>query len=128
MKIQLVSVFVDDPVGKAYKFYTEILGFVEKVYMPDYYLAIVASPEEPNGTQLLLEPNNNPIASTYQSALYEQGLPCIVFGVADAQKEYERLTALGVVFRQPPKATDWGTIEAVFEDTCGNLIQMAQHT
>lgn len=126
MKIQLVSVFVDDPVGKAHKFYTEILGFVEKIYMPEHYLVMVASPEDPDGTQLLLEPNNNPIAQTYQSALYEQGLPCIVFGVEDTQKEYERLSALGVVFRQAPNATDWETIEAVFEDTCGNLIQMAQ--
>ena len=126
MKIQLVSVFVDDPVGKAYKFYTEILGFVEKVYMPEHYLAIVASPEDPDGTRLLLEPNNNPIAKTYQEAIYNLGMPPIVFGVDDAQKEYERLISLGVVFRQPPTATEWGTVEALFEDTCGNLIQMAQ--
>jgi catechol 2,3-dioxygenase-like lactoylglutathione lyase family enzyme len=126
MKIQMVSVFVDDPVGKAYKFYTEVLGFVEKVYMPEHYLAIVVSPEEPDGTQLLLEPNDNPIAKTYQEALYNAGLPPMVFGVKDVQKEYERMSALGVVFRQPPTATQWGTIEALLEDTCGNLLQIAQ--
>jgi predicted enzyme related to lactoylglutathione lyase len=125
MKIALTSVFVDDPVGKAHTFYTEVLGFVSKMHVPEAYLAIVASPEEPDGTGLLLEPNDNPIAKTYQEALYAAGLPAIVFGVADIQHEYERLTKQGVVFRSEPTATEWGT-QAVFEDTCGNLIQLHQ--
>jgi predicted enzyme related to lactoylglutathione lyase len=124
MKIALTSVFVDDPI-KAFKFYTEVLGFVERMYIPDAYLAIVASPEEPAGTGLLLEPNNNPIASTYQQALRKQGLPVIIFGVEDIQKEYERLREQGVVFTQEPTKSDWGT-QAVFDDTCGNFIQLHQ--
>ena len=124
MKIALTSVFVNDPI-KAFKFYTEVLGFVERMYMPEAYLAIVASPEEPGGTGLLLEPNNNPIARTYQEAIYKAGLPAIVFGVEDIQKEYERLRERGVVFTQEPTKSDWGT-QAVFEDTYGNLIQLHQ--
>lgn len=124
MKISLTSVFVDDP-DKAHKFYTEVLGFVERLYMPEARLAIVASPEEPGGTGLLLEPNDNPVATTYQAALYEQGLPAIVFGVEDIQTEYDRLTKLGVAFTQEPVTTEWGT-QAVFDDTCGNLIQIHQ--
>jgi len=124
MKIALTSVFVDDP-GKAFKFYTEVLGFVERMYIPEAQLAIVASPEEPGGTGLLLEPNYNPIAKTYQEAIYKEELPAIVFGVEDIQQEYERLKKLGVAFRGEPTKTDWGT-QAVFEDTCGNLIQLHQ--
>ena len=124
MKIALTSVFVDDPT-KAFKFYTEVLGFTEKMFIPEAHLAIVASPEEPDGTGLLLEPNDNPIASTYQQALYKQGLPAIVFGVEDIQKEYERLKGLGVAFQGEPTATEWGT-QVVFDDTCGNLIQLHQ--
>jgi predicted enzyme related to lactoylglutathione lyase len=124
MKIALTSVLVDDPI-KAFKFYTEVLGFVEKLYMPEAYLAIVVSPEDPNGTGLLLEPSNNPIVKPFRDGLYAQGLPVIVFGTADIQAEYERLRARGVVFRSAPTKQDWG-IEAVFEDTCGNLIQLAQ--
>jgi predicted enzyme related to lactoylglutathione lyase len=124
MKISLTSVFVDDP-GKAFKFYTEVLGFVERMYVPEAALAIVASPEDVEGTGLLLEPNDNPIARTYQEGLYKAGLPVIVFGVEDIQKEYERLKELGVVFSEEPTKTDWGT-KAVFDDTCGNLIQLGQ--
>lgn len=124
MKIAMVSVFVPDPL-EAFKFYTEVLGFAEQLYMPEAYLAIVVSPEQPGGTGLLLEPNNNPIAHTYQSALYEAGLPVMTFSCADLQSEYERLVARGVVFRQPPTKTDYG-IESVFEDTCGNLLQLVQ--
>ncbi len=124
MKILLTSVFVDDP-ARAFRFYTEVLGFVEKMYVPEAALAIVASPEAPDGTGLLLEPNDNPIARTYQEALYNAGLPVIVFGTADIQKEYEQLKGLGVVFKSEPTQTDWGT-QALFEDTCGNLIQLHQ--
>jgi predicted enzyme related to lactoylglutathione lyase len=124
MKIALTSVPVNSPV-EAFKFYTKVLGFVEKIYMPEANLAIVVSPEEPDGTALLLEPNDNPIAKTFQEALYKAELPPIVFGVADIRKEYERLKKLGVVFRKEPTKTEWGT-QALFEDTCGNLIQLHQ--
>ncbi len=124
MKITLTSVPVNSP-AEAFKFYTEVLGFVERMYMPEANLAIVASPEEPNGTGLLLEPNENPLSKTFQHGVYNAGIPLIVFGVADIDKEYARLKALGVVFRGEPTRTDWGT-QAVFEDTCGNLIQLAQ--
>lgn len=124
MKIALTSVFVNDPL-EAFKFYTETLGFVEKMYMPEHYLAIVASPEDPDGTSLLLEPNMNLGAKEFQKGIYDAGLPIIVFGVPDVQAEYERLKDRGVVFRKEPTKTDWG-IEAVFDDTCGNYIQIAQ--
>lgn len=124
MKISLTSVFVSDP-NLAFKFYTEVLGFLESLYLPDARLAIVVSPEEPQGTGLLLEPNDNPIARTYQESLYNEGLPVIVFGVDEIQKEYERLTDLGVIFRGAPTTSEHGT-SAVFEDTCGNLIQLFQ--
>ncbi len=124
MKIKLTSVIVEDP-GKAFTFYTEILGFVEKLYVPEANLAIVVSPEDTDGTALLLEPNDNPISRTFQQAVYQQGLPLIVFGVEDVQEEYDRLRNLGVVFRGEPTTEEWGTT-AVFEDTCGNLIQIHQ--
>jgi len=124
MKIAMTSVHVDDPI-KAFKFYTEVLGFNERLYMPEHFLAIVTSPEDPNGTGLLLEPSDNPIARAYKEGLYNSDIPCIVFGVDDAQKEYERLTARGVVFKQAPTKTDFGT-QAVFDDTQGNLIQIHQ--
>jgi predicted enzyme related to lactoylglutathione lyase len=122
MKIALTSVIVKNPI-EAFKFYTEVLGFVKRMYIPEANLAIVVSPEDPNGTGLLLEPNDNPIGKTFQEALYIQGLPAIVMGVEDVQKEYERLKDLGVVFGKEPTTTEWGT-EAVFDDTCGNLIQI----
>lgn len=124
MKIALTSVIVDDPM-KAFTFYTETLSFLEKIYMPEANLAIVVSPEDPEGTALLLEPNDNPISRTFQEAVYEQGLPLIVFGVENVQEEYDRLKDLGVVFRGEPTTEEWGTT-AVFEDTCGNLIQIHQ--
>jgi predicted enzyme related to lactoylglutathione lyase len=124
MKITLTSVYVSNPI-EAFKFYTQVLGFVEKMFMPDMNLAIVASTEEPQGTALLLEPNENPIAKDYQTALYKAGLPVIVFGVANVQQEYDRLIGQGVLFRKMPTKTDWG-IEAIFDDTFGNYIQISQ--
>lgn len=85
----------------------------------------MASAEEPQGTALLLEPNENPIAKDYQTALYKAGLPVIVFGVANVQQEYDRLIGQGVLFRKMPTKTDWG-IEAIFDDTFGNYIQISQ--
>lgn len=124
MKIALTGVFVNNP-DEAFTFYTEVLGFIKKLYISEAHLAIVASPEEPEGTGLLLEPNDNPIAKTYQEGLYKSGLPVIVFSVEDIQKEFERLKTLGVVFRKEPTKTDAG-IETIFEDNCGNLIQLYQ--
>lgn len=124
MNIALTSVFVNSPV-EAFKFYTEVLGFISRMYMPEYNLAIVVSAEAPDGTGLLLEPNDNPIASTYQKALKEAGLPVITFGTSDIQKDYVRLVELGVKFKSEPNKTDWGTV-AVFDDTFGNFIQLFQ--
>jgi predicted enzyme related to lactoylglutathione lyase len=107
--------------------YTEALGFVKKVEIPvgDAKWLTVVSSEEPDGTQLLLEPNGNPAARTFQKAIFEQGIPLTAFAVEDVQQEYERLTKLGVVFTQEPTQTGGLTI-AVFDDTCGNLIQLFQ--
>lgn len=124
MKIGVVSVFVHDPI-EAFKFYTEVLGFVKKLYMPEAWIAMVASAEDPTGTSLLLEPNHNSIAKSFQTRVYKAGLPVIIFESNNIQNEYDRLVAKGVVFRKPPTKTDYGT-EALFEDTCGNLIQILQ--
>lgn len=124
MKIELASVYVND-VNDAFDFYTQTLGFVEKLHMPEAFLAIVAAPEDPKGTSILLEPNDSPVASTYQKALYEAKLPTIVFSAKDIQQEYQRLADAGVKFRKAPTQTEWGW-EALFEDTCGNLIQLTQ--
>lgn len=125
MKIQLTSVFVDNP-NEAFKFYTETLGFIERMHIPDAQVAIVASPEDPDGTGLLLEPNGNLGAKEFQQAVYNANLPVIVFGVDDVQQEYEKLKARGVKFIQEPTKEEWGGITAVFDDTCGNYIQIAQ--
>jgi predicted enzyme related to lactoylglutathione lyase len=126
MKIVLTSIYVSDPV-EAFKFYTESLGFLERMFVPEARLAIVVSPEEPEGTGLLLEPNENPIASTYQHALYNAGIPVIIFGVEDLYSEYEEMKNLGVKFRTEPVETVYG-IQAIIEDGFGNLIQIHQLT
>ena len=124
MKIGMTSVFVNNPM-EAFRFYTEKLGFVKIMYMPEHYLAIVASAEDPEGTTLLLEPNDSPIAQSYQTGLREAGLPCIVFKTDDILNDYNRLKELGVEFKKEPTQTEWGT-EAIFDDTCGNYIQLHQ--
>ena len=126
MKINLTSVLVDDQ-DKALKFYTEVLGFDKKNDIPlgEARWLTVVSPEEPDGVELLLEPMGFPPARTYQKALFEAGIPLTSFAVDDIQKEYERMKKLGVVFKMAPTQMGPVTI-AVFEDTCGNLIQMAQ--
>ena len=126
MKIILTSVMVNDQ-EKALKFYTEVLGFVKKNDIPlgeDRWLTVV-SPEGPDDVELLLEPMGFPPARTYQKALFEAGIPLTSFAIDDVQKEYERMKKLGVVFKTAPTKMGPVTI-AVFEDTCGNLIQMAQ--
>ena len=126
MKIKLTSVFVGDQ-DKALTFYTEVLGFVKKADFPvgPFKWLTVVSPEEPDGTQLLLEPNDNPAAKTFQEALFQQGIPVTTFAVEDIQKEFERMKKLGVVFSMEPTKTGPTTI-AIFNDTCGNLIQLYQ--
>lgn len=124
MKIDYANVFVDDT-NKALKFYTEVLGFVKKVHIPEINWITVVSSEQPEGTQLLLEPNENPTATTYQNALFAQGIPATSFGVEDIEGEYERLCQLGVEFTMKPTKSI-GAYIAVFKDTCGNLIQIHQ--
>ena len=129
MIIGLAGVVVDDQ-SKALEFYTEVLGFQLKRDIPlgnpegDRWLTVV-SPERPDGVELLLEPNRNPLSSTFQQGLMEQGIPATIFTVADTQAEHDRLVGLGVEFTAPP--TDIGpAIIAIFNDTCGNLIQIMQ--
>ena len=126
MRIRLHSVFVDDQ-DKALAFYTEVLGFVKRADVPvgQFKWLTVVSPEEPDGPELLLEPNDNPAASAYQQALFQQGIPISSFAVNDIHKEYQRLKELGVAWKQEP--TPMGpVIIAIFDDTCGNLIQLTQ--
>ena len=126
MKIRPTSVFVNDQ-QKALCFYTEVLGFVKKLDFPvgqARWLTVV-SPEEPEGAQLLLEPNDNPAARTFQDAVFKQGIPLASFAVEDVQREYKRLKGLGVAFSMDPTETGSTTV-AAFDDTCGNLIQMFQ--
>ncbi|MEU9593555.1 VOC family protein [Streptomyces sp. NPDC048193] len=125
MKIRLTSVFVDDQT-KALRFYTEILGFVKRHDVPvgeqDRWLTVV-SPDEPEGTELLLEPAGHPAVAPYRDALVRDGIPLAQFAVADVRAEYERLRGLGVRFTQEP--LEMGPVTtAVFDDTCGNLIQI----
>src|SRR5260221_10828153 len=103
MKIYLTSVYVDDQ-DKALKFYTEVLGFIKKADFPvgQFKWLTVASPEEPDGTELLLKPNDNPAARIYQEAIFKQGIPSTTFAVDDIQKEFERMKKLGVVFTMEP--------------------------
>ena len=126
MHIRLSSVLVDDQ-EKALRFYTEVLGFIKKTDIPagEARWLTVVSPEGPEDIELLLEPNSNPAATTYQRALHEQGIPLTAFAVDDIQSEYERLQQLGVRFSTKPTPAGPATI-AVFEDTCGNLIQIYQ--
>ncbi len=128
MKIQLSSVMVDNQ-GKALKFYTEVLGFVKKRDIPlgEARWLTVVSPEGPDDIELLLEPNSNPAAKTFQKSIFEQGIPLTAFAVDDIQKEYARLKNLGVEFTMEPTGMGMTTV-AVFNDTCGNLIQIYQVT
>ena len=125
MKIILTSIFVDDPI-KSHNFYTDILGFQSKEYAPDAQLAIVVSPEDPNGTALLLEPRGDSFAKDYQEHIFNAGLPVIVFGVDDLSGEIERLKNLNVIFREDLTKKEWG-LENLFEDSFGNLIMLQQN-
>jgi catechol 2,3-dioxygenase-like lactoylglutathione lyase family enzyme len=125
MKINIASVLVDDQ-EKALHFYTDILGFQKKTEIPlgEYRWLTVVSPDQPDGVELVLEPDAHPAAKPFKDALVEDGIPYTSFAVDDVQSEYERLASLGVHFTQAP--TPMGTVmTAVFDDTCGNLIQIA---
>ncbi len=126
MKIVVSSVFVDDQ-EKALAFYTTKLGFIKKDDVPvgeDRWLTVVA-PDAPDGIELLLEPDSHPAVGPFKRALMQDGIPFTSFGVDDIHAEYERLRSLGVQFSQPP--VEMGPVTtAVLEDTCGNLIQLAQ--
>ena len=125
MKIKVTHIYVNDQ-EKALRFYTDILGFVKKadVTQGPYRWLTVASPEEPDGVELQLAPNDNPAAKAYQQAMFEQGQPAAMFYVDDVQREYDRMKAAGAEFSMPPTKVTGSTI-AMVNDTCGNLIQIA---
>jgi catechol 2,3-dioxygenase-like lactoylglutathione lyase family enzyme len=128
MKIVVTSVLVDDQ-DKALKFYTDVLGFEKKHDVPlgEFRWLTVVSPQDPSGTELLLEPDAHPAAKPFKEALVEDGIPYTSFGVDDVKADFERLSGRGVRFIQPP--TEMGPVTtAVFDDTCGNLIQIAQQS
>jgi len=126
LKIKVTSIFVDDQ-SKALRFYTEVLGFAKKADFSQgpYRWLTVASPEEPDGTELQLALNNNPAAKTYQQAIFQQSQPAANFFTDDIKGDYERIKARGAVFTMPPTDTKGSTI-AMLNDTCGNLIQLTQ--
>ncbi|MUL43239.1 VOC family protein [Streptomonospora sp. PA3] len=135
MFVPVTSILVDDQ-DKALAFYTDVLGFVKKTDIPvgggAKWLTVV-SPDAPDGVELLLEPDGNPgiriggkpAAQVYKQTLYDAGMPFTMLGTADLQQDYERMTGHGVRFTQEPTKTDFGA-QAVFDDTCGNLILLAQ--
>jgi predicted enzyme related to lactoylglutathione lyase len=126
MKIKLTSVYVDDQ-DKALRFYTEVLGFAKKADFSQgpFRWLTVASPEEPDGTQLQLTLNDNPAAKAYQQAKFQQGQPAAMFFTDDVRGDYERIKARGGDFTMPPTDVTASTI-AMLNDTCGNIIQLAQ--
>jgi catechol 2,3-dioxygenase-like lactoylglutathione lyase family enzyme len=126
MKIVVTSVFVDDQ-DKALRFYTKVLGFVKKTEIPmgEHRWLTVVGPDDPDGVELLLEPDRHPAVGPFKRALVEDGIPFNSFAVKDVRADYERLRSAWVRFTQPP--VDLGPVAtAVLDDTCGNLIQIAQ--
>src|ERR1700685_1171977 len=126
MKIKVTSLYVDD-LDKALRFYTEILGFTKKADFSNgpYRWLTVASPEEPDGTELQLALNNNPAAKAYQQAIFQQNQPAINFVTDDIKGDFERIKAHGGEFTMPPTDVT-GSAPATLKDTCGNLIQLTQ--
>ena len=126
MKIKVMSLYVDDQ-EKALRFYTETLGFAKKADFSQgpYRWLTVASPEEPNGTELQLALNNNPAAKAYQQAIFQQHQPAAMFFTEDIKGDFERIKARGAEFTMPPADVTASTI-AMLKDTCGNLIQITQ--
>lgn len=126
MRIHLTSVLVDDQ-DRALRFYTEVLGFVKKTEVPlgEHRWLTVVSPEDPDGIELVLEPDSHPAVRPFKEALLADGIPFTSFAVDDVENEFKRLRALDVRFTQEP--AEMGPVKtAVFDDTCGNLIQLAQ--
>lgn len=126
MKIIVTSIFVQNQ-DRALEFYSEKLGFVKKEDVPvgEFRWITLVSPDVQDGTELLLEPNEHPAAKEYQKKIFAEGIPATMFGVEDIRKEYERLREKGVKFTMEPTKMGELTI-AVFDDTCGNLIQIVQ--
>src|SRR5258708_30405470 len=126
MKIKVTSVYVDDQ-SKALRFYTEVLGFAKKTDFSQgpYRWLTVASPDEPEGTELQLALNSSPAAKAYQQAMFQQGQPAAMFFTGDVQADYERMKARRAEFTLPPTSVTWSKI-AKLSDTCGNLIQVVQ--
>jgi len=124
MKIAMTSIPVPDP-SQAHKHYTEVLGFESKIIDHSAKLAIVVSPSDPNGTMLMLEPNEHPISKTYQESLYKAGIPIMSFGVVNLKEEYIRLVNLDVRFKKEPTEEAWGW-DSIFDDQQGNWIQLIQ--
>ena len=125
MRVNVMSVMVDDQT-KALRFYTDVLGFVKKREIPlgQHAWLTVVSPDDPDGTEVSLEPDEHPAARPFKEALVADGIPWTSFAVTDLAAEYERLCSRGVVFTQEP--ADMGSaLTAVLDDTCGNLIQIA---
>jgi predicted enzyme related to lactoylglutathione lyase len=126
MKVKVTSVYVDDQ-DKALRFYTGVLGFAKKADFRNgsFRWLTVVSPEEPEGTELQLALNDNPVAKTYQQAIFQQGQPAAMFYTDDVRADYERIKARGAEFTMPPTDVTASTI-ATLKDTCGNLIQLTQ--
>ncbi len=126
MKIKLTSVYVDDQ-EKALRFYTGVLGFAKNADVSNgaFRWLTVASPEEPDGTELQLALNNNPAAKAYQQALFQQGQPAVMFFTDDVEGDYERIKGRGGEFKMPPTEFPGSTVAQV-NDTCGNLVQITQ--
>ena len=126
MKIKLTTIYVDDQ-EKALRFYTQVAGFVKKadVSQGGYRWLTVASPDDPDGTELQLARNDNPAGRAYQEALFQQGQPAVMFFTDDVEGDYERMKAAGAEFKMPPTKVTGSTIAQV-SDTCGNLIQITQ--
>ena len=124
MRVKMSSIHVLDPAA-AFDFYTGTLGFEPLMVMPDYNLFIVQARDVTDGPGLLLEPSDHPLAEAYRSGIYALGMPALVLGVPDVAAEMERLEALGVRFTGPPSTDAMGT-QAVFDDGCGNYLQLHQ--
>jgi predicted enzyme related to lactoylglutathione lyase len=128
VKIKITSIYVDDQ-EKALRFYTDVLGFSKKndFSQGSYRWLTVVSPEQPDGVELQLALNDNPVASTYQQAIFEQGQPAVMFNTDDVRADYARIKAHGAAFTMEPTEVT-GSIIATLNDTCGNLIQLTQLT
>lgn len=126
MRINLTTIYVDDQ-EKALRFYTEVMGFVKKADVRNgpYRWLTVASPEEPEGTELQLALNDDPAGKAYQQAKFQQSQPAVMFYTKDLAADYERMKARGAVFVEPPTDGGWGSM-ARLDDTCGNFVQITQ--